>query len=299
MARRLAMLGLILDHPLNRRNRLGALSRWVGWQVWRLLVRRPITVDFWEWLRVRVYPDWPYSWTAIYLRLTEYDDMMFTLRYLRPGDAFFDVGANIGFYSLLASSVNGLAPVLAYEPHPIASERLRENVHLNMLNNVLVRAVAVGDVAQSGRLSTDLGDQNRLEAAHEDFRDAVVVQIVTLDSEVSEQGIDPATVGLVKIDTEGFEARVLAGAQLLLDADPGPVWLVEVTGLGVRYGSDDAAVHAIFRQRGYSALRYLAAENRLVPYVGPDRDRGNVIFARRPDQLSTRLENAFAPAVSS
>jgi len=287
------MLELILGHPLNRQHRLGALSRWVGWQGWKLMVRRPITYEYWDGLRVRVYPDWPYSWTAVYLRLPEFDDMMFTLRYLQAGDAFIDVGANIGLYSLLASSVNGAAPVFAYEPHPIASERLRENVILNSLNNIVVRPVAVGDVVSAGRLSANLVDQNRLEAANENFRDTLSVPIVTLDSEVSTQGIDPAKVALVKVDTEGFEARVLIGAQQFLDANPGPVWLVELTGLGHRYGSSDSAIHAIFTQHGYHPFRYLAAENRVIPDVAPDSSQGNLIFARRPQEVAARLETAL------
>src|ERR1700704_6056429 len=104
MARRLALLKLIINHPVNRSRRVQAIGRWAGWQAWRFIVRRPITVRVWPGVRARVYPDWPYSWTAIYLRLAEYDDMMFALRYLRPGDSFVDVGANVGFYSLLASS---------------------------------------------------------------------------------------------------------------------------------------------------------------------------------------------------
>jgi len=294
MARRLALLSLILDHPLNRRHRVRALARWFAWQGWKVIVRRPITIKFWRELRVRVYPDWPYSWTAIYLGLTEYDDMMFTLRYLRPGDTFVDVGANIGFYSFLAASVNGAAPVLAYEPHPTASERLRENIAINSFDNVRVRQVAVGDIPDEGRLSTDLMDQNRLESTHESFQNAVVVPIVTLDADLTEQGVDLATIRLVKIDTEGFEAKVIAGAQSLLDADPGPVWLVELTWLGRRYGSDAAAMHRFFTDRGYRALRYLAAENRLFPYDGPDPEHENVIFARQPDQLALRLESALA-----
>lgn len=289
MARRIGMLRFVLDHPVNRGHRARAVARYVGWQAWRHLVRRPMTVSYWNALRVRVYPDWPYSWTAIYVRLTEYDDMMFTLRYLRPGDAFIDVGANIGFYSLLASSANAGAPVLAIEPHPVASGRLRENARLNSFRKIHVREAAAGEKGGTAMLTTDLVDQNRIRTAEGGSGHSITVPVVTVDGELADLGIEPASVAMVKVDAEGFEANVLSGARRLLDAEPGPVWMVELTGLGTRYGSDDAAVHAIFRECGYRPLRYFAADNRVDDLGGVEPAPGNVIFARQPESVAKRL----------
>jgi FkbM family methyltransferase len=286
--RRIGTIKIMLMHPVNRGHGAGALARYVGWQTWRRLVGKPMTVTFWNSLRVRVYPDWPYSWQAIYVRLTEYDDMMFTLRYLQHGDAFVDVGANIGFYSLLASSANGGSPVLAIEPHPVASSRLRENAALNSFANVHVREAAAGDRPGTALLTTGLVDQNRIWRV-EDGMETINVPVVTLDSELAGIGIDPKSVGVVKIDTEGFEAKVLEGGHSLLDADPGPVWMVELTGLGARYGSDDEEVLTTFRERGYRPLRYFADGNRLIDQQAGDHSAGNVIFARQPALVAARL----------
>lgn len=298
MARRLALLQLVLNHPLNRGKRAQAIGRWASWQIWRRIVGLPITVRISSDVRVRVYPDWPYSWTAIYLRLAEYDDMMFTLRYLRGGDAFVDVGANIGFYSLLASSANGGSPVLALEPHPVASQRLRENALLNAFENIRIRAVAAGRAPGSANLTANLVDQNRISVGVDDSGPTITVPVVTLDAELVAQKINAGDVRLVKVDTEGFEANVLSGAHALLDANPGPVWLVEMAGLGARYGTDDPEIFAMFSDRGYRAFSYAAGDNKLVKYDGLDPDRGNVIFARDPQSVLSRLEQA-APRVMS
>lgn len=266
-----------------------AFGRFAGWQAWRRLVGRPLTVDFWQGLKVRVYPDWPYSWTALYLGLAEYDDMTFALRYLRPGDAFVDVGANIGYYSLLASRANGGSPVLALEPHPRASERLTENAALNFFDNIRVRAVAAGEDEGFAELTTGLVDENHIVFGDRGMNPTTRVPVVTLDAELGRQRIELTSVALVKIDTEGFEANVLAGSQALLDCVPGPVWVVEVNGSGARYGTDDSAVVGTFLQRGYEAFRYLAQENRMVSYDSPGEGRGNVIFARRLGQVLRRL----------
>ena len=292
MARRLALLKLMLDHPLNRGRRVQAIGRWASWQAWRHIVRRPITVRISTDVRVRVYPDWPYSWTAIYLRLAEYDDMMFTLRYLRRGDAFVDVGANVGFYSLLASSANAGSPVLALEPHPVASQRLRENALLNSFGNIRIRAVAAGRAPGSAELTANLVDQNRISSGVDDSGPTITVSVVTLDAELVAQKINAEDVRLVKVDTEGFEANVLSGAHSLLDTRPGPVWLVEMAGLGLRYGTGDPEVFAMFKDRGYQAFRYAAEDNKLVKYAGLGTDRSNVIFARDPGSVSSRLEHA-------
>jgi FkbM family methyltransferase len=292
MARRLALLKLIVNHPINRKRRAQAIGRWAGWQLWRFMIRRPITVRVWPGVRARVYPDWPYSWTAIYLRLAEYDDMMFALSYLRPGDVFVDVGANVGFYSLLASSVNGGSPVLALEPHPLASQRLRENASLNSFGNIRIRAVAAGRAAGSAQLTMNLADENRIKAEENDSGPSITVPVVTLDAELASQGISAADVRLVKVDTEGFEASVLSGAQSLLGDKPGPVWLVELLGFGHRYGSDDTEIHDMFSRHGYRAFRYEAGSNRLVDFDGPGSDRGNVIFAREREPVEARLNRA-------
>ena len=280
LVRRMALLRVVLKHPQNRSHGLRALGRMIGWQLWRRLIGKPVTYRFWESLRVRVYPDWPYSWTAIYLGLPEYDEMLFALRYLRPGDAIVDVGANIGFYSLLGSSVNGGAPVLAFEPHPLASARLRENAALNAFSNIQIRPMAVGDRSTTARLTRELADENRIEVNALSGEPTVPVRVVTMDSELSRLQIDPAQVRLVKVDTEGFEARVLGGAGLLLTQDPGPVWLVELTGLGDRYGCGDEAVCEIFREHGMRAFRYSAEEDRLSPCDPLEGPHGNVIFMR-------------------
>ena len=287
--RRLALLRLVLSHPLNRGRPFRTVSRYVGWQAWRRLVGRPLTIDFWQGLKVRVHPDWPYSWTALYLGLAEFDDMTFAVRYLRPGDAFVDVGANIGYYSLLASRVNAGSPVLALEPHPIASERLAENAVMNSFDNIRVRAVAAGEAEGFADLTAGLADQNHITPSGPGTDPTIRVPMVTLDAELGRQQIDLASVALVKIDTEGFETSVLAGSRALLDCDPGPVWVVEVNGSGARYGTEDSALIRIFLQRGYEAFRYLALENRIIPYDGSIAWQGNVIFARRLGQIRARL----------
>ena len=81
--------------------------------------------------------------------------------------------------------------------------------------------------------------------------------------------------------------EVQDGKYRLLDARPGPVWMVELTNLGTRYGNDDAGVYAMFAERGYRPLVYVAADSRFAVHEGSEA--GNLIFAREPEAASARL----------
>jgi hypothetical protein len=96
---------------------------------------------------------------------------------------------------------------------------------------------------------------------------------------------------LVKVDTGGFELKVLVGASGLLDAQPDPASIVELTRLGERYGSDDSAVLKLLRDRGYSVQIYDAAAKRMVAF-NPPTQGGNAIFTRPPDEVAARLGSA-------
>lgn len=231
------------------------------------------------------------------MELPEYNEMMFTLRYLRPGEAFLDVGANIGYYSLLAASVNSGSPVLGFEPHPKACEILRENALLNGFTSIRVIEAAVGEATGSCRLTSNLCDMNHITL--DQAEDSVNVRLVTLDAELQRQQVDLSSVGLVKIDTEGFELHVLRGANSLLNTMPGPVWIVELMGWAERYGGNNAGVQALLSERGYKALRYVAAENVVVPYTGPVPGMtNNIIFARDPNMVLNRLRKLRCPPES-
>jgi FkbM family methyltransferase len=161
-------------------------------------------------------------------------EVMATVRSrLRQGQAAIDVGAHVGAVTLrMARSVAG-GPVVACEPNPDLASRLRRNLELNQLTNVSVREVAVG--ARRGTATLHVPSDSRhvggssLASGAETHHHAVrplQVPVVTLDDLVAEVGL--RDVGLVKIDVEGYEADVLAGAETLLRRDR-PALLFEYT----------------------------------------------------------------------
>jgi FkbM family methyltransferase len=262
-----------------------ALLTFVAWQLWKRTTRRAITATYWRGLKVRVHPDSKSAGLALYTGLPEYDEMLFAERFLKPGDVVIDVGANIGLYSLLAASKTGSGRVVALEPHPVAAGRLRENVALNKIQNVQVHAEAAGAEAGSAQLTANLDTVNHIVSGSA-ATGTISVPVRTLDSLV-----DPGErVALVKLDAEGFESAVLAGAGRLLNEQAVTAWIVEVRGHGGRYGSDDQTVMERFERFGYLPFRYSADRNELTASGRPTGEsEWNLIFVRDPDEVRRRL----------
>jgi FkbM family methyltransferase len=126
---------------------------------------------------------------------------------VHPGDVVYDLGANVGFYTLLAAKLG--ARVLAFEPVPRNLAYLRRHIALNECENVTVVAAAISD--HSGTAHFREGPLHTVGALVEDDADGYDVPVVALDAIVG----TPAP-QLVKIDVEGGEAAVLRGADHLL-----------------------------------------------------------------------------------
>src|SRR5579859_3294923 len=133
------------------------------------------------------------------------------VRHLGPGAVMYDIGANIGFFSLLGARLTGPEPghVYAFEPAPVNAEAIQVNADRNEFSNITVIAKAVGETR--GRVRLQLVDDaawSRLEAygAHPLTEDILDVEQVTIDELVDVGEIRPPE--LVKIDVEGAELAV-------------------------------------------------------------------------------------------
>ncbi len=133
---------------------------------------------------------------------------------LRPGLTFWDVGAHIGFFSLIASRILGLTGhVHAFEPVPQNAERFRRNIALNDVRNISVHEIALAasdaDSVMHSHLSTLMWTLRRTEGDG----NGVTVHCRTLDALAQELG--PPDV--IKIDVEGVECDVLRGGRRLFE----------------------------------------------------------------------------------
>ncbi|MDH5506337.1 MAG: FkbM family methyltransferase, partial [Anaerolineae bacterium] len=152
---------------------------------------------------------------------------------VRPGDVAYDVGANIGYISLmLARAVGAGGRVFAFEALPSNQERLRANLALNPeIANVTVAAKAVsggpGEIEFHVHASGGMGKAAGSAGRQEDYQETIRVAATSLDDFVYEQG-NPAP-QIIKLDIEGGEVLALPGMRRLL-AESRPTLLVELHG---------------------------------------------------------------------
>jgi FkbM family methyltransferase len=129
---------------------------------------------------------------------------------LRPGGVVLDVGANVGYYTLLASVLVGDGgAVHAFEPEPRNAEFLRHHLRVNGARNVTVQQAAVSDREGTARFEFGSGSGT----GHLGESGALEVRTLRLDDYCAEHGIVPTA---IKIDVEGAEMSVLVGASRTL-----------------------------------------------------------------------------------
>jgi len=133
---------------------------------------------------------------------------------------FIDGGANIGT-TVLAALAAGFERVIAIEPDPVNVRLLRANVALNgWQDNVHVVEAALTNRAGTGSL--ELGRNRSMSRIVLDPGEQPVVDVtlLRLDDLVSEGAVDPASVGLLWLDIEGYETQALEGASAVLRRSP-------------------------------------------------------------------------------
>jgi len=146
-------------------------------------------------------------------RCWERDESELLCRLLKPGDSVLDVGANIGYFTVLAAVCVGEAgQVWAFEPEPLNAQLLGRNLHLNGLSNVHLVQAALGK--ETGEASLFLSENNAgdhsLAAAVKG--ESIPVSVVRGDA-VLPEGL---RVNVIKMDVQGAEPVVLMGLESLI-----------------------------------------------------------------------------------
>lgn len=171
----------------------------------------------------------------IYTGLHEFNEMGFLLHFLRPDDTFFDVGANVGSYTILASGVSN-SHTIAFEPVPSTFDILEKNVILNKLSS-LVKLENAGVGKEIGKLDFVANEDTTNRVASEKDLNKIAIQIVKLDDYNSSNPI------LIKIDVEGYETEVLNGGNSVLNNESLKAIIIELNGSGERYGYNEEHIH--------------------------------------------------------
>lgn len=152
-------------------------------------------------------------------------------RILKPGGVFYDVGANIGFFTLWgARCVGSTGEVHAFEPVPANRQRIEATIAANALKYVAVNGAAVSD--EIGTLTLYLPES----VTNSGWASVVPSERRTVAIDVPTTTLDDYVLGgegrrmpnLIKIDIEGSEPRALSGMRRMLAAADAPDLIIEV-----------------------------------------------------------------------
>lgn len=186
---------------------------------------------------------------------------------LQSGDGFVDVGANVGFFTVIAARLVGTGgQVHAFEPETANMQRLRQNIALNELTNVELHEAAVGDHNGETELfinsDNDGGHALWNPAAHsfnKRSRETVIVQktrLVTLDSALGNYAGAHPRIKAIKLDAEGYEQHVLIGAVETIRHHNIPFVLAEINRFALlQAGADERSFRKEMQLLGYAAYQ--------------------------------------------
>ena len=237
----------------------------------------------------------------IYCHDHEIGERAFVRRFLRPGDVFVDVGANLGLYSIIASRTVGAAgAVFAFEPDPRTHERLLHNLRANDCQNTRPFRLALSneDETRPMQISTagfdaynSFGTPVRGEGTFEQTE----VSCVSFDSFATREPLLQKA-RMMKVDVEGWETMVLHGARARLSAEDAPVLLVEFNDHAAKStGHSCSDLYRWLTALGYSINLYDARRNELKPH--PHLDHyvyDNVIAVKDASFVEKRIKETHS-----
>ena len=281
--------GFILNHPLGKRHPVKALIQFVWWQIQSSV--RPSKLMVKPYLSgINFYARKGLTGITgnIYTGLHEFNDMAFLLHFLRPADVFFDIGANVGSYTLLASGLCD-AKTIAIEASAYTAAITDKNISLNNLQDkaTLINAAAG---AEAGVLTFSKNEDttNHITSPDETPNTEVeTVRVITIDSLVVND--NPA---LIKIDVEGFETEVLKGMNNTLKQESLKAIIIELNGNSIRYGFNEQDIHLLLMSSGFKPYHYDPFKRDLVPMTSYGNH--NTIYCRDIEYINTRLKTAKA-----
>ncbi|RPI74447.1 MAG: FkbM family methyltransferase [Desulfobacteraceae bacterium] len=233
----------------------------------------------------------------IYCADFELLERRFIAAFLKPGDIFVDVGANIGLFTLIAAEhVGPQGNVFSFEPTRKIYNQLLENVTLNEFKNVhcIRKALSDSDDIRPLFVATD-GFDDYNSFAKPLTATAFTVEKVTCltwDSFAAQEDLT-GKVAMMKIDVEGWETRVLKGGASFFQHADAPLLQVEFTDeASIAADSSCRRLYHLLEEFGYKIFRYDHRRRDIIP--DPLREHYpyvNLIATKKPEEAFARIRS--------
>jgi FkbM family methyltransferase len=216
----------------------------------------------------------------------EIDLVNYFKKSLRPGMTCIDIGANIGYFTMLmAKRVGPRGSVISFEPTQNSLDLLRRNIQLNGFDNVVAENLALSDYNGAARFHegppgyevyNSIGRITHPSAKDQSFT-ARSVSCVTLDDYLAARNIEK--VDVIKIDVEGAELSVLRGMEKTLQTNPNARLIVEFAEQTTRgFGYSAKEIGDWLTKRGWR-LALFNSRGRISEVTGDETWMGQMVLA--------------------
>jgi len=199
----------------------------------------------------------------------------------------FDIGANVGLYSLLAAAVNPVSHIHAFEPTPEIGEAFRENIRLNDMQNIFMNALGVGNSSGQAFLQRFMGGEdiydgmNFISKRKVESTD-IPINVVTIADYCRQNGV--TCIDLMKMDIEGGEYDALLGAKKLLESQAiGCIFLELVESHAKRFGHSTVEIKRLLTNAGYQIFTLHSGKLAPVQIEKTHDGQGDNVIAFAPD----------------
>jgi FkbM family methyltransferase len=280
-----SIIKFVTQHPLNDNRRLMALANFFVWQLKMRILGGKFVVNWVDKARFIVKRGETGLTGNMYCGLMEYQDMAFALHYLRDSDEFYDIGANVGAYTILASAVVGCRSHV-FEPLPNTFERLNEQIAINRMEElVFAHNIGIGSKADTLEFTNYLNCMNHVNT-DPTITDVTKVAVASLD-----ELYNPELNSLVKIDVEGYENFVFEGGEIFFSNLNVSGLIVELNGSGKQFNISDADIDSRIRDFGFFPIAYNPV-SREVTLLHSFNTEGNTIYVKDITTVRERCRTA-------
>jgi FkbM family methyltransferase len=200
------------------------------------------------------------------------------------GDTFVDVGANVGYFSIIASQFVGQeGSVYAFEPHKKVFNLLRESVKINFLNNVEIAEIGLWNERTELSFESQSNSAFSYIVPSQDNSMLPKIQCVTFDEYIETKRKSP--IKLIKIDVEGAEFKVISGMKKTID-EFHPCFIIEMQNWSLsRFSNEVGCIFDFFKERQYSSYdlshRLIESEEEALKILEQSAIK-NLLFKKTP-----------------
>ncbi|MFM9945498.1 MAG: FkbM family methyltransferase [Bacteroidia bacterium] len=225
---------------------------------------------------------------SVLIRNYEPNKQFAFLTFLKEGDTFFDIGANVGLHSYFVERCISDVKIYSFEPLPENVEYIKETILLNKLKNINLIESAIG--SETKKIYFEIGTNN-FQGKITENKTSIEVKLITLDEFCYSNNIFP---NVLKIDVEGAEIDVLQGAIKLIE-EKRPIFIIEL-----HIPAKDILVSKFLLDNNYeiytlndraktkSDKLLLSSKNKLSSWPDKDGLKGNIVAIHK-----SRMESDY------